>query len=141
MSQEHQGGSVTVEGGCLCGAVRWRASGIPRGLTICHCASCRRASGAPMVAWTGFAADSFTFTRGAPAIYSSSPGVERGFCAQCGTQLTYRRQDDPGNVDVTTAGMDDPEAIPPQDHTWVQSRLSWVKLGDELPAYSGVRTG
>jgi len=141
MSEEHQGGAVTVEGGCLCGAVRYRAGGTPSGLTICHCATCRRASGAPMVAWTGFAADSFTFTRGAPTIYSSSPGVERSFCGRCGTQLTYRRLDAADSIDVTTASMDNPEAIPPQDHTWVQNRLSWIKLADELPAYSGVRTG
>jgi len=93
-----------------------------------------------MVAWTGFPADSFTFIRGAPTIYASSPGVERGFCSQCGTQLTYRRLDAADSIDVTTVSMDNPEAIPPQDHTWVQSRLSWVKLADQLPAYVGVRT-
>lgn len=140
MSEESKKTSLVVEGGCLCGRVRYRASGIPRGNTICHCATCRRASGAPLVAWTSFATDSFAFTSDAPAIYASSPGIERGFCPRCGTPLTYRRLEEAGNIDVTVATLDDPEAIPPEDHTWVQSRLSWIKLSDGLPTYSGIRT-
>jgi hypothetical protein len=100
----------------------------------------RRASGAPLVAWCGFAPGNFTFTSGAPTIYKSSPRVERGFCANCGTQLTYRRLDDASFVDVTIASLDDPEAIPPQDHTWVRGRLSWIKLADGLPVYTAQRT-
>jgi hypothetical protein len=138
MTEERQD-SMTIEGGCLCGQVRYRATGVARGITICHCTSCRRASGAPLVAWSGFPAEGFAFTRGAPVTYPSSPGVERTFCGKCGTQLTYRRQDDATNVDVTIASMDDPESIAPQDHTWVSERLSWMKLGDGLPTYSGVR--
>ena len=140
MSDERQQASLVVEGGCLCGEVRYRASGALRGVTICHCATCRRASGAPLVAWCGFAPGNFTFTSGAATIYKSSPRVERGFCANCGTQLTYRRLDDASFVDVTIASLDDPEAIPPQDHTWVRGRLSWIKLADGLPAYTAQRT-
>jgi hypothetical protein len=140
MSNANQQSSLAVEGGCLCGQVRYRASGSRRGITICHCATCRRASGAPIVAWCGFVPEGFSFTRGAPTIYRSSATAERGFCSRCGTQLTYRRLDDPGFVDVTIASLDDPEAIPPQDHTWVQSRLSWIVLGDGLPVYTAQRT-
>jgi hypothetical protein len=136
MSEQRDMEKLIVEGGCLCGKVRYRAAGPPRGITICHCVTCRRASGAPLVAWSGFAADRLTFTRGEPAIYRSSPGVERGFCGQCGTQLTYRRQDAADTIDVTIASLDDPEAIAPEDHTWVQNRLSWIVLGDRLPTYS-----
>lgn len=132
--------SLTIEGGCLCGAVRYRASGAPSGITICHCATCRRASGAPIVAWSGFPATGFNFIRGLPARYASSPGVERTFCSHCGTQLTYQRQDLPDFLDVTLASLDDPEAIRPQDHTWASARLSWIALNDGLPAYHANRT-
>jgi hypothetical protein len=136
MSEQRDIKKLIVEGGCLCGKIRYCAAGPPRGITICHCMTCRRASGAPLVAWSGFAVDRFTFTRGEPAIYQSSAGVERGFCSHCGTQLTYRRQDAADTIDVTIASMDDPEVIAPEDHTWVQSRLSWIVLGDGLPTYS-----
>ncbi|MGO9061204.1 MAG: GFA family protein [Candidatus Binataceae bacterium] len=132
--------SLTVEGGCLCGAVRYHASGPPSGITICHCATCRRASGAPLVAWSGFPAAGFSFTRGVPARYPSSSGVERSFCSRCGTQLTYRRDDAPDTLDLTLGSLDDPEALVPQDHTWTTSRLSWIALNDRLPAYPGNRT-
>ena len=125
----------SIEGGCLCGAVRYRASGKAYGITHCHCRSCRRASGAPFVTWAGFDTDNFTFTRGQPASYASSGNVLRTFCNRCGTALTYRRLDLPDSIDVTLGSMDVPEALQPEDHTWTESRLSWVALCDQLPTY------
>jgi hypothetical protein len=124
-----------IEGGCLCGAIRYRAVGQPYGITHCHCNTCRRASGAPFVTWAGVDTDKFTFTKGKPASYASSANVTRSFCSNCGTALTYQRADLPDSVDVTLASMDNPEAISPQDHTWTESRLAWISLGDGLPAY------
>ncbi len=93
-----------------------------------------------LVAWSGFAGASFSFTCGLPTRYTSSAGVERSFCSRCGTQLTYRRLEAPDAVDVTMGSMDDPEALAPQDHTWVASRLSWIALSDGLPTYDRNRT-
>jgi hypothetical protein len=124
-----------IEGGCLCGAIRYRAVGQPYGITHCHCQTCRRASGAPFVTWAGVDTDKFTFINGKPASYASSVNVTRTFCSKCGTALTYRRADLPDSIDVTVGSMDDPEALRPEDHTWTESRLSWISLGDELPAY------
>jgi len=59
----------------------------------------------------------------------------RTFCGQCGTALTYRRLDLPASVDLTLGSMDDPEQLEPQDHTWTESKLSWIRLADDLPAY------
>jgi hypothetical protein len=129
----------SIEGGCLCGAVRYRASGKAYGITHCHCRSCRRASGAPFVTWAGFDADKFSFTQGQPTSHASSSNVFRTFCNRCGTPLTYRRLDLPGSIDVTLGSMDDPEALKPEDHTWTESRLSWVALCDHLPTYSRER--
>ena len=140
MSAEQEQRSLTVEGGCLCGTLRYRASGRPSGITLCHCATCRRASGAPLVAWSAFPAAGFNFTRGVAARYASSPGVERTFCGRCGTQLTYQRWEAPDTVDLTLASLDDPEAVLPEDHTWTASRLCWIKLSDGLPTYPRNRT-
>ena len=125
-----------IEGGCLCGAVRYRAYGPSYGITHCHCKTCRRASGAPFVTWAGFDTDKFTFTKREPAAYASSPNVTRTFCGKCGTALTYQRADTPGSIDVTLGSMDEPETVTPEDHTWTESRLSWIVLDDQLPKYS-----
>lgn len=124
-----------IEGGCLCGAIRYRAFWPAYGITHCHCQTCRRASGAPFVTWAGFDADKFTIIQGQPASYKSSPGVLRTFCAGCGTALTYQRADLPGSIDVTLGSMDDPQILEPQDHTWTERRLSWIHLSDGLPEY------
>ena len=124
-----------IEGGCLCGAIRYRALGTAYGITHCHCRTCRRASGAPFVTWAGFDTDKFTFIEGRPVSHASSPNVLRTFCGTCGTPLTYQRTDLPGSIDVTVGSMDDPEALKPEDHTWTDSRLSWISLNDHLPEY------
>jgi hypothetical protein len=124
-----------IEGGCLCGAIRYRASGSAYGITHCHCRTCRRASGAPFVTWAGFDRDKFAFTQGQPASYASSPNVLRAFCATCGTALTYQRADVPGSIDVTLGSMDDPEVLKPEDHTWTENRLTWIALNDRLLQY------
>jgi hypothetical protein len=128
-----------LTGGCACGAVRYEARGTPFHSTLCHCADCRRAAGAPAVAWFSVKADGLVFVQGAPALHRSSPPVERGFCGRCGTQLLYRNDADPDEVDVTTCSLDDPEAVPPHDHTFAARRLHWLQVADGLPVYQRTR--
>jgi hypothetical protein len=120
-------------GGCLCGAVRYQLTGAVGNPCFCHCASCRRASGAPMVPWGTFARDRVRITHGTLSEFRSSPQVWRGFCARCGTSLTYRHAARAAEIDVTLATLDDPTAIAPLMHVWVAERLPWVTIGDQLP--------
>jgi hypothetical protein len=124
-----------IEGGCFCGAVRYRARGEPSNTMVCHCRTCRRVAGAPVVAWVTFARDQFEFTGASPAGFASSAPVRRTFCAACGTPLTYVHADAPSTIDVTTATLDDPEAFPPTHHSWLGHDLSWVRFGDGLPTF------
>jgi hypothetical protein len=124
-----------LQGGCFCGNVRYEAEGPPEGPSVCHCIDCRRASGAPMVAWFGVARSRFRLVAGSPADFGSSPGVTRQFCPRCGTPLTFRAEANPDKIDVATATLDDPSAVPPSDHTWTRQQLDWVVLGDGLPRY------
>jgi catechol 2,3-dioxygenase-like lactoylglutathione lyase family enzyme len=128
------------EGGCLCGAVRYHATGAPSFATLCHCSSCRRASGAPGVAWVTFPTASFRFTHGEPGCFRSSPPVRRRFCAQCGTPLAYEHDAFPGGVDVTTASLDEPERCPPVDHTWTSERLAWWRPEPRWPEFPRSRS-
>jgi hypothetical protein len=124
-------------GGCLCGEVRYEVSGRPEDSTICHCASCRRAAGAQAVAWLRLPLGDLSFVAGEPVEYRSSARVIRTHCGACGTSLTYRHEDDPGSVDVTTASLDSPEAFPPTLHTWFEERLAWVNVEDGLGRVKG----
>jgi hypothetical protein len=128
-----------ITGGCLCGSIRYEAAGEASDTTHCHCRTCRRASGAAFVTWASFAMNGFKFTRARPASYHSSENVRRSFCSSCGTPLTYRRLDLPDTIDVTLGSMDDPDQLRPEDHTWTESRLSWIVLADGLPAYARER--
>jgi hypothetical protein len=132
--------SAVHEGGCLCRAVRYRASGPASHATLCHCRSCRLASGAPVVAWVTFPSDSFAFVHGTPARHRSSASVVRTFCGACGSALTYQRDDLPAEVDVTTASLDHPEACPPSDHTWTSQRIGWLAVAGGLPQFPRSRT-
>ena len=121
------------EGGCLCGALRFRARGAPTHATLCHCQSCRRAAGAPLVAWVSFPRACFAFTRGEPARFRSSPPVERSFCPRCGTPLTYAHDAERDTLDVTTVSLDRAAELAPRDHTWTSHALPWVHDLDALP--------
>ena len=117
--------STIHEGGCLCGAIRYRVTSAPTALVVCHCRSCRLSSGAPSLAWAIFRAADFAFTRGTPATFASSPGVERGFCSRCGTTLTYSGSDRTNVADVTTATLDDPDAFVPTKEIWLEEKIGW----------------
>jgi hypothetical protein len=127
----------THAGGCLCGSVRYEVSGEGRTLCYCHCDSCRRATGAPMVPWGTFARDRFRVTRGVLAEHRSSAPVVRGFCATCGSSLTYAHAAHPREIDVTLASLDDAAQFAPQMHVWVADKLPWVSISDGLPQFPG----
>lgn len=129
---------AALAGGCLCGAIRFAVHGEALLTALCHCSICRRAAGAPVVAWAMFPLEAFRLERGALATYASSPGVERGFCGRCGTTLSFTADFIPGLIDLTIASFDDPAALPPQLHMWESKRLPWLELGDDLPRHSGL---
>ena len=126
---------LTHTGGCRCGAVRYQASGPVSHLCFCHCATCRRAAGATPVAWGTFGRTHFRVTAGALAETRSSPPVRRGFCAACGTCLTYRHDAHADEIDVTLGSLDEPGRLAPQMHVWVEDKPPWVLIADPLPQY------
>ena len=133
--------SIVLEGGCYCGEVRWRATARPVNTMVCHCQSCRRVAAAPVVAWLTFEAPRFAWEKGRATAFRSSPGVQRTFCAACGTPLTCEREEDAGYIDVTTCSADRPDAYPPTHHSWLSHDVAWVKFGDGLPAFRRSRFG
>ena len=113
-------------GGCKCGAIRYRASGPPDQVLVCHCPDCRRSAGAQSVAWFFIASDKFEYTRGEPTEFVSSPGVVRKFCGTCGTTLSWEGDKQPGRIDVTVGSLDHPEDFPPTRAVYREYRLPWA---------------
>jgi hypothetical protein len=130
-----------AEGGCLCGAVRYLVEGGPLHAGYCHCRLCQRAAGAPVVAWATWPADRFAWVLGEPRTFASSAKGRRSFCPSCGTPLTFVDPNDPAQVDVTLASLDDPARFDPEYHIWTMSRIRWLDVRDDLPRYAGAKSG
>ena len=128
-------GTATRSGGCQCGKVRYQADGEPVLVALCHCGMCRRASAAPMVAWAMFAQEQVRFTESEPARYASSAEAERGFCAGCGTQISFTADYIPGLIDLTVGSFDAPDTLRPVLHYWTSKQLPWLEFDDGLPRH------
>ena len=128
----------TLEGGCLCGAVRYEAKAVTTKSSYCHCRMCQRSAGAPVLAWTGVAAADFAYVAGRPSIYHSSARAQREFCPSCGTQLVFREHG-ARDIDISTASLNAPERAPPRYHIWRTSRIGWFETADSLPRYDAER--
>ena len=124
-----------LEGGCQCGAVRYRVTGDPIVAALCHCSMCRRACAAPTVAWAMYNEAQVRFGASLPTVYESSPGCRRGFCSRCGTQISFTAEYIPGLIDITIGTLDDPNQVSPTLHYWESRRLDWLHLGDQMPRY------
>ena len=111
-------------GGCQCGAVRYALYAEPTGSHICHCRMCQKAFGAFYAPLTQIATQDLVWTRGAPAAFESSPGVTRGFCAACGTPLTYIHEDSP-HANIAIGSLDRPEKVQPKIQIGIESRMPW----------------
>ena len=120
-------------GGCLCGSIRYRVTAPSLCVSHCHCNSCRRAAGAAFITWMTLKSEDIAFTDGKVTEFQSSPGAWRGFCAGCGTSLTYRHADHPEEIDLAAATLDDQTAVAPDDHIWTGSMVPWLEFADTLP--------
>lgn len=127
-------GQTGLAGGCQCGAIRYRLEAMPGG-NICHCRMCQKASGGPFMAFGGVPTEAFVVTRGALATFQSSDIAERGFCAACGTPLTYRMLGGQ-RVGVTLGSLDDPGAVAPEAQFGAESRVSWLAAALTTPEAS-----
>ena len=123
------------EGGCLCGNIRYRATGEPTGVEFCHCTMCRRAAGSPVVAWATFPRDRVQWLTESPALFDSSAKAQRGFCPRCGSALLYSSRARSGWLDLTVGSFDDPESLVPTHHIFTSTRVHWVDVQKDLPAY------
>ncbi|HEX2813234.1 MAG TPA: GFA family protein [Sphingopyxis sp.] len=123
-------------GGCHCGAIRYSMPTAVEHHALCHCRDCRRHSGAPMVGWALVSQADLEVT-GTPKIYASSEHGRRHFCADCGTGLFYTNEAVfPGQIDVQSATLDDPDLIPAGAQIQIAERIGWMEKLDEMPTFN-----
>jgi hypothetical protein len=124
-----------LKGGCHCGAVRYEMPAEVTHHSLCHCRDCRTSAGAPVVSWAGVKEDDLKID-GEVQTYRSSENAKRLFCGICGTGLFYLNDAwVPGIVDVQTATLDDPDALPVQKQVQVAERIAWMRTAHTLPEF------
>lgn len=133
------GDDTKLTGGCMCGAVRYATTGDSFLICHCHCESCRKHNGAPVVTLAGFKVDQVEFSGDQRKLYESSPGANRAFCGNCGTPLTWEGDGDELGmiVELHISTFDDPDALVPTGHAFYPERIKWFDAADNLPRYEG----
>ena len=127
-----------VTGGCLCGNVRFRASGPPRRVTHCHCGMCRKAVGAVVATFATFDSDRVDW-QGPLARYDSSDRAWRGFCARCGTSLCFGYKPRPKRIYIALGAFDDPHAYPAGFHDYLDQKVRWLTIDPHLPTAASAK--
>lgn len=122
--------SDTYDGGCLCGSVRFSATGKPNWILWCHCQSCRKHSGAPASVFVAFEHSAYSVTKGEITKFASSPGVKRGFCARCGSTLTCENEKFPSEAHFHVGAFDRAAELQPTGHIFREEQLPWLHLQD-----------
>ena len=134
--------SDAFEGGCACGAIRYRSESAPIYMGNCHCRDCQRATGTAYFAAVQVKADDFRMLQGEPGWYETladrGHAMRRAFCPQCGSPLfliNTRRE----NVWILYAGsLDDPSWFKPSRDIYTDSAQPWDVMHEDLPKYPGM---
>jgi hypothetical protein len=127
---------AVMKGGCQCGAIRYALLSAPTGSSICHCRMCQKAFGNYFAPLTGVPDADLVWTRGRLSTFRSSEAVERGFCRDCGTPLTYKVLDE-DRICVSIGSLDEPGRVQPENQWGIQGRLPAFETLHLLP---GART-
>jgi hypothetical protein len=121
------------EGGCLCGEIRWQASGKALSAMHCHCRQCNKFTGSAFATGVGFRTDAVTWKNEEPSFYQSSQDAKRGFCPRCGSSVSWHYLDE--EIWISVGSFDHPEEIQPEAHMMSEKQLPWLKIDDGLPRY------
>jgi hypothetical protein len=125
------------EGGCACGAVRYRLASEPMFVHCCHCLNCQRQTGSAFVVNLLIEADRVELLAGEPQRVDAprDRGVQRIFrCPDCQVAV-YSEYSSPGMRFVRGGTLDDPTGVVPDVHIYTRSKVEWVRLPDGAPAF------
>ena len=118
------------KGGCQCGAVRFEVAGPLGKASVCHCRMCQKAFGNVFAPLVSIPEGALTWTKAEPKRFQSSNFVQRGFCPDCGTPLTYEA---PDGLAVAIGAFDHPDRIEPDIQFGVEMRIPWMDHVNDWP--------
>src|SRR5882724_6081597 len=124
-------------GSCFCGAVVAEMDGEPFWICYDHDDDCRKAIGSPLTVWVGYRPNQFRIIRGTLKRFSKTTGVDRTFCQECGTSITYWDKGLANELYVSIGFLDRPEGFGPQAHAGWRMKLPWVEFADDLLRIDG----
>jgi hypothetical protein len=127
---------IIHDGGCLCGAVRYRVTGPLRDIVFCHCSQCRRRSGLYFAA-TACAPSDLAISDCADALrwYAASDHAQRGFCGACGSALFWKPAAET-HVAILAGSLDDASGLSASMHVCTEGRATFYTIADGLPQYA-----
>ncbi len=128
-----------IQGGCLCGAVRFEVDRVVGPFELCHCPRCRRASGSAFAACVGVRTEAFRLLSGAEWIRTYEaplrerpPAYRVAFCARCGSPAP---SPPPGAswFEIPAGLLDGDPGLRPERHIFVECGSAWYEIADSLP--------
>ena len=127
------------QGGCLCGAVRFRITGRIRNIIYCHCSQCRKAQGSAFATNGIVAKNEFHILFGEDSLtgYESTPGQTKYFCRRCGSPIMSKSTNRPDEVRVRLGTIESDIEERPEAHIFITSKANWEELCADIPQYEG----
>jgi hypothetical protein len=126
------------EGGCSCGAVRYRLTSDPLFTHCCHCLNCQRQTGSAFVINLLIEADRLELLAGEPQpieVPRDDGSTQRIFrCPRCQVAV-FSEYGRPEVRFVRGGTLDEPSGITPDVHIYTRSKLGWITLPDSVPAF------
>lgn len=130
---------MTLEGGCYCGALRYRAEGDPIFKGQCHCRECQYVSGGHPNVITAMPEAGFAYVKGAPKQFRRTDlptPVTREFCGECGTHILAKSAGLPGAVLIKVGTFDDPTVFGRPDMViFTIEKQSFHTIPEGIPAF------
>lgn len=133
-----------LEGGCLCGKVRFRTTQAPMRTFACHCTFCQRVTGSSYYAESIFPMHAVVFNAGALSSYAHTSSTSQKkvfvhFCPHCGTTVSLTFERWPEVRGISRGCYDDPNAVEVSSHIWTRSAQTGTALPEAVECFAGAR--
>ena len=133
---------MEIQGGCYCGALRYRATGDPLFKGQCHCRECQYISGGSPNVVMGMSESGFAYTKGSPKQFRRADianPVTREFCGECGTHILGKGSGMPGVLVIKVGTLDDPSVFGgPQMAIYTIDKQSFHHIPEGVPTFERV---
>ena len=125
--------TLPLEGGCLCGGVRFEVTEPPPSAGYCHCTRCQRRTGTAASAQVAIVPGSMKIRSGAELVrvYQPPDGYGKAFCSSCGSALWSVNPDTEAPASVRFSAFDDDPGVRPSYRTFTAYAADWEPIPDD----------